>query len=231
MNPEKPKHIPSYAEACLTALASQGFGAMLSLGGAFGLAYYLDYRQTHDVDAWWAPSAGEEKRRSVVALLEQTLARFGSVRTRSWGDVTSIDLKIEDKAVFSFQIAHRSAQLEEPKPAPWPPGMLLDSFNDLLAAKMVALVERGAPRDFRDIWTLCQAGLATPALCWKLWKQRCELTGDDAAPARARLGVLTHLQRIELHRPLQVIADEDERGKAERLRAWFRGEFLDGIVD
>jgi hypothetical protein len=219
VNPEKPKHIPSYAEACLTALASQGFGAMLSLGGAFGLAYYLDYRQTHDVGAWWAPSAGEEKRRSVVALLEQTLARFGSVRTRSWGDVTSIDLKIEDKAVFSFQIAHRSAQLEEPKPAPWPPGMLL------------ALVERGAPRDFRDIWTLCQAGLAKPALCWKLWKQRCELTGDDAAPARARLGVLTHLQRIELHRPLQVIADEGERGKAERLRAWFRGEFLDGIVD
>jgi hypothetical protein len=96
VNPEKPRHIPSYAEACLAALASQGFGAMLSLGGAFGLAYYL---------------------------------------------------------------------------------------------------------------------------------------GDDAAPARARLGVLTHLQRIELHRPLQVIADEDERGKAERLRAWFSGEFLDGIVD
>jgi hypothetical protein len=37
---------------------------------------------------------------------------------------------------------------------------------------MVALVEHGAPRDFRDIHTVCMAGLSTPDDCWSLWRQR-----------------------------------------------------------
>jgi hypothetical protein len=41
--------------------------------------------------------------------------------------------------VFSFQIAQRSAQLEPSKPAPWI-DVPLDSFPDLVASKMVALV-------------------------------------------------------------------------------------------
>jgi hypothetical protein len=231
MDPQKPKHITKYAEACLEALATQGFGKFLSLGGALGLSYYLDYRPTHDVDAWWLPSAREDDRRKVVALLEETLSRNGTVRIRSWGDVISVELVIGQKVVFSFQIASRSAQLEDPQAAPWPPGMLMDSFRELLAAKMVALVERGAPRDFRDVYEVCQAGLAQPGICWSLWRQRRELAGDDSPPARARLAVLTHLQRIELHRPLQSIPDTAERARAEQLRAWFRGEFLNGLVD
>jgi len=35
---------------------------------------------------------------------------------------------------------------------------------------MVALVERGAPRDFLDIYTVCQAGLVTLEECWELWR-------------------------------------------------------------
>jgi len=31
---------------------------------------------------------------------------------------------------------------------------------------MVALIERGAPRDFLDIFTLCQAELFDIAECW-----------------------------------------------------------------
>jgi len=216
MGPQRPKHITKYAEACLKAL---------------GLSYYLDYRPTHDVDAWWLPSAREDDRRKVVALLEETLSRNGTVRIRSWGDVISVELVIRRKVVFSFQIASRSAQLEDPQAAPWPPGMLVDSFRELLAAKMVALVERGAPRDFRDVYAVCQAGLAYPGICWSLWRQRRELASDDSPSARARLAILTHLQRIELHRPLQSIPDTAERARAEQLRAWFRGEFLNGLVD
>ena len=47
--------------------------------------------------------------------------------------------------MFSFQIAARSAQIAQPLSAPWPGGLLLDTPDDLVAAKMVALVERGAP--------------------------------------------------------------------------------------
>ncbi len=109
--------------------------------------------------------------------------------------------------------------------------MLLDSFRDLLAAKMVALVERGAPRDFRDIYAICEAGLSDPRLCWSLWQQRRRLSGDDTAAGRARLAILTHLERIELHRPLDVIPDAKEREQAGTLRAWFRGRFLDDLTD
>jgi hypothetical protein len=97
----------------------------------------------------------------------------------------------------------------------------------LVASKMVALVERGAPRDFRDIYALCRADLTTPHDCWALWERRQELSGSDVDRARARLAVETHLTRIALHRPLERIADPQQQAEAEQLRAWFRGVFLD----
>jgi len=231
MGPQKPQYISAFAEACLLVLSSRGLGTKLSLGGAFGLAYYLEYRQTHDADAWWDASAGEQERRRIVRCLEETLSSFGQVRTRSWGDVVSVELVKEDKAVFSFQIAQRGGQQEGSQMAPWPPNFLLDSFQDLVAAKMVALVERGAPRDFRDVHALCEAGLADPKLCWNLWGERQRLTGDDVSPSRAELAILTHLGRIELHRPVASIPDPAQRSKAEQVRSWFRKEFLNGLLD
>jgi predicted nucleotidyltransferase component of viral defense system len=145
--------------------------------------------------------------------------------------VVSIELESGGKTVFSFQIAARSAQIDESRPAPWPPGLLLDSLHDLIAAKVVALVERGAPRDFRDIYAVCETGLADVELCWSLWRRRRALAGDDTEPGRARLALLTHLERIELHRPLPSISDPRERESASSLRNWFRGRFLDGILD
>ena len=79
------------------------------------------------------------------------------MRQRSFGDVTSIELDTADKKkTFSFQIAERSAQLQPSVPAQWT-DILLDSFSDLVASKMSALIQRGAPRDFRDIYSICQS--------------------------------------------------------------------------
>jgi hypothetical protein len=96
---------------------------------------------------------------------------------------------------------------------------------------MVALVERGAPRDFRDVYALCQAGLTTPLQCWQLWRQRQLLAGSDADADRARLAVETHLARIAQHRPLAQIEDPAERAAAEQVRTWFATEFLSALVD
>jgi hypothetical protein len=52
-----PSNAPTYANVCLDALVRKGLGKKISLGGGFGLLYYLDYRPTNDVDAWWAESA------------------------------------------------------------------------------------------------------------------------------------------------------------------------------
>ncbi len=200
---------------------------MLSLGGALGLAHYLDYRTTHDVDSWWNPRATQEERERVVATVTQALANAGEVRKRSRGDVISLELLQAGKTVFSFRVAARSAQLEPSTPAPWL-DVLLDSLPDLLAAKMVALVERGAPRDFRDIHASCLAGLTT-ADSWELWRRRQERAGGDSDPHRARLAVETHLERIAKHRPLETIDEPTRREEADTVRRWFRTEFLDAL--
>ena len=225
-----PKHIPEYAEACLQALAASGLGEKISLGGGFGLLHYLDYRSTHDVDAWWVPTATAEDRTKVINVLEATLEPSGRVKIRAWGDVVGVELMQDGKTVFSFQIAHRSAQLE-PSSLSEGTGVLLDSFPDLLASKMVALVERGAPRDFRDIYALCQAGLTTPQQCWELWRRRQRLAGSDTDSDRARLAIETHMARIVQHRLLAQIEDPEKRMEAQQLRAWFAEEFVDALTE
>src|SRR5881628_3982489 len=141
MNPVLPKQVSDFARACLDTLSSSGIGGHLSLGGAFGLAHYLEYRETHDVDAWWIEPISPAQKERVARELEGALSRFGEVRRRSWGDVLSVELRQQGRTVFSFQIAGRSAQLRAPVPSPWPGGIFVDSFEDLVASKMVALVE------------------------------------------------------------------------------------------
>lgn len=227
--PEHPRHFPEYGILCLNALATAGLGDKISLGGAAGLLHYLDYRPTHDVDAWWMPGISSEDREQVIAVVRATLQPFGEVRTRAWGDVVSVELVQEGRAVFTFQIANRTAQLGSSRPAPWV-NVLLDSLPDLIASKMVALVERGAPRDFRDVYALCQAGLTTPEECWSLWRRRQEVARSDTDFGRARLAVETHLSRISQHRPLEKIPDPQARAEAARLREWFHTEFLDALA-
>ena len=230
MEPARPRHTPKYAELCLEAVTRSDLGNRISIGGAFGLLHYHDYRPTDDVDAWWETAATAEDRQRVVDVIHEALETVGAVRTRTWGDVVSIELVRGNKKIFSFQIAKRSARLHPSKQAPWI-AVLLDSFSDLVANKMVALVERGAPRDFRDVYSLCQAGLTTPADCWGLWRRRQERAGADVTGNRARLAVETHLTRIVRYRPLDKITDPQARETAAKARAWYRKELLDALVD
>jgi predicted nucleotidyltransferase component of viral defense system len=224
IQPKQPLNLSLYARACLDALVETGLADYISIGGALGLFHYLDYRLTRDVDAWWSDTVTERQRLAVIQTLEKTLSAFGGVRIRSWGDVDSVELQQEGRTVFSFQVAHRSAHLEEPVSAGWI-DVPLDSLADLVASKMVALVERGAPRDFLDIYKLCQAGLVTVARCWQLWSRRQILTGSDVDTSRAFLAIETHLERIALHRPLEKIEDPKQRQQAQQVRSWFLGEF------
>jgi hypothetical protein len=223
-----PTTIPPHARPCFDAIAAAGLGRSISIGGGFGLSHYLEYRTTHDVDAWWTEAATPDIRRQVVAVIEDVLRRSGPVRTRTWGEVTSIELTQEGKVVFGFQIADRSGLLKPLEEGPWPGGILLDSFDDLVASKMIALVERGAPRDFRDIHALCGAGLLDPPDCWHLWESRLAAAGEPVDPRRARLAIRSHLARIESARPLAGITDAGQQEQAAQVRGWFTREFLGG---
>jgi len=225
IQPRQPSHLSPYTRACLDGLVKENLANRISLGGAFGLFHYVDYRPTHDVDAWWSESLTEGEKQAVIQALERNLSDFGNVRVRAWGDVVSVELSQEGKTVFSFQIAARTMRLEEPVQAGWI-DVPLDSLSDLVASKMMALVERGAPRDFLDIYTLCQAGLLSIGECWALWRRRQTLSGSDADFSRARLAIETHLERIALHRPLENITDVQQREQAWKLRNWFLSEFL-----
>lgn len=146
-------------------------------------------------------------------------------------DVVSVSLYRESKVGFSFKIASRDARLDAPVAAPWPEGLRLDSLRDVVASKMKALVERGAPRDFRDIHALCDANMVPAGSCWGSWKARMRKSGVQPDVARARLALETHLARLGLQRPLHKIDPGPARENAARLRTWFRTEFLNALVD
>jgi hypothetical protein len=228
--PKRPTNIPRFAEICLQALVDQKLNDRISLGGAFGLLHYLDYRSTHDVDAWWNEKTTTSEKEQAIRAIETALAQYGQVQRRVWGDVVSIELNQEDRTIFSFQIAQRAVQLQPTVSATWI-DVSLDSFPDLVASKMVALVERGAPRDFRDIYVLCQANLSTPHECWQLWRERQTLAGSDIDSDRVRLAIETHLARIALHHPLDEITDPKQRSEVKSTRSWFRKDFLDALMD
>lgn len=230
VKPKRPTHLSQYASACLQALADEGLGVFVSLGGALALLHYVDYRPTRDVDAWWEPAATRAQRDRVVTVVETVLAQYGEVHRRAWGEVVSVDLREGEQTVFNFQIAERSALLEPTVTSPWVK-VRLDSLTDIVASKMVALVERGAPRDFRDVEAVCAAGLVSPGDCWAFWRRRQEMAGSDVDPHRARLAVETHLERIARHRPLGEIEDPAQRSEAGRVRTWFKTEFLDALSD
>ncbi len=226
---QRPEKVSSFAQACLEAIAAAGLGHVISIGGAFALAYYHEYRATKDIDAWWTEETNSEERAECLQELQKALGVFGETRLRRWGDVVSVELLQAAKVVFSFQIARRSALLRKPGQAPWPRGLLLDSFEDLLAAKMVALVERGAPRDFRDIYTVCRRRLTTVHACWALWEERQRRAGEDADSRRAGLAVRTHLERLAQVRPLDEIPEDCQRTQARKLREWIVKELLRGM--
>ena len=188
----------------------------------------LDYRPTHDVDAWWDKDTPPHIRQAILEVIQDTLRPWGEVTTRAWGEVVSIELVRDGEKVFSFQVAQRSAQLEPSQNMPWV-AVKLDSLSDLVASKMVALIERGAPRDFLDIHAVCQAGLCTPVECWQCWATRQRLSRSDTDEKRARLAVETHLKRIELQRPLAGIVEPEQKAAAAQVRAWFKEVFLNAL--
>ena len=205
-------------------MGAQPWAARIVLGGAFALKHYLDYRTTHDCDAWWDRSATRDERRSILAEIRSALARLNSaaeILAENWGDVDSLKIIEGGRAVFSFQIADRAVQMEPYIESGWG-GVRIETLRDNLGSKMCALVERGAPRDFRDIHEAAQRLGWTPAELWDLWQRK----NPDRSAADATSLVRIHLEGISARRPLASIADASDRDRAALVRAWFFDHFL-----
>lgn len=219
LQPQVPGNLPPLGRELLDGLSGIPEASEFILGGGVALGHYVDYRGTHDVDAWWRsrPSEGAwavvtEKMRS---LAEKHALEFDE---RSWGTTRSAELRAGSQRRFSFQISQRDIGLDQPLMSHWAP-LLIETFRDNLAAKMNALVGRGAPRDFQDIAEVCRRELATSADCWSLWRLK-NPNGELAAAQRA---VLNHLARIESRRPLTTLPPA-ERPRAEATRRFVHDE-------
>ncbi|HTV74982.1 MAG TPA: nucleotidyl transferase AbiEii/AbiGii toxin family protein [Candidatus Acidoferrales bacterium] len=197
------------------------------VGGGFALKHYHSYRPTFDIDAWWRTTATPDDRAATLVQLRAIAQRVAGEhgltyeeRARASSDVVSLELLDGSKKTFSFQIASRTIEIDPPivDRSPWSP-IPIETLRENLAGKMQALVARGAPRDFQDIYAVTHAGIITVDEAWGLWELKNPTLDRDAA----KLQVLKHLASIEMRRPLDDVALELRDG-VEQARLWIRDE-------
>lgn len=218
----KPRSLNPLAEEILNRLSAHPEASEIVLGGYFALQHYADYRETHDIDAWWRTRASKAAENAIRTVMADVAAAQGlELHERSFGDTVSFELHRDKVKEFSFQIAVRSIALEEPIASAWPP-ILIETLHDNVASKMNALVNRGAPRDLLDIKHVVDEGLLSVEDSWALWIKK----NPGQTLESAKQNVLLHLKRLEARRPLEAITDPQEREQAHTLRAWYRNTFL-----
>lgn len=213
MLPKRPASIDPRAASLLDWKGAQPWASKIVLGGAFALEHYLNYRDTHDCDAWWNEGTDPVER---AAILEE----IHELRRRAWNEVASLDLVRGTNKLFSFQISVRTTRLADYLASPFG-DVAIESLEENVASKMSALVGRGAPRDFRDIYQVAhELGWSREQL-WAWWGRKNP--AYDAAEARTL--VRTHLAGIVARRPLDKVP-APQRGETQSVRAWFLGYFL-----
>lgn len=218
----RPRHLDPLTERVLSLLSGRPEADQIVLGGYLALQHHLDYRATHDIDAWWRGRVDPAAAQVIRDVMRQVADETGmELQERQFGDTRSFELARDGRQLFSFQIAVRSIAVEEPQPSAWPP-LRIETLADNIGSKMNALVNRGAPRDFLDIHAVVEARLLTPARCWELWGTKNPAGSTEAA----RQNLLLHLAGLEARRPLDDIADPAARARAQQVRRWFSDVFV-----
>ena len=215
--PVPPGNLHPLCRELLEQLAGHKEGAHIVIGGGVALSHYLEYRETVDLDAWWRT----EPRADVVAFLEAAMRALASrhgfeFRRRSWGETESLELLKGSLKQFSFQISRRTLALDEALASHWPP-VCIETLRDNVASKMMALVQRGAPRDFLDMYHLCTRDVVSVADCWNAFAEKSGGVAIDEAKRK----IIARLAMIEASRPLETIQPAEARERAARVRDWY----------
>lgn len=208
----------------MAALSTEPVAENVILGGGIALKHYDDFRATQDIDAWWRHRpTGEDLTQLADAMRRVAETQGYAISHRRWSQTDSYEFRRPDsrKKQFSFQISVRDVTLDPPVPSSWPP-VRLETLRDNIGSKMNALVERGAARDFLDIYRVVHDGLMTPEECWALYLTK----NPGRTVEEASESVLSHLVQLEGRRPLDTITDPTERQAAETLRTWYHTAFL-----
>lgn len=201
LQPKTPKNLNPFSRELLESFAGHAEAAEIVIGGGVALSHYLEYRDTVDLDAWWRTEPREDVLAFVESAMQALAKKHGlAYRRRSWGDTESLELLRGSEKQFSFQISKRTLYLDEAIPAQWRP-VWIETLRDNVASKMTALVERGAPRDFTDIYALCSSDVASVGDCWNWWAAKNRGLAVDEAKRK----IIAKLASIETFRPLDKI--------------------------
>jgi len=219
--PKPPAAIHPLSRELLESLAGHPEAADIVIGGGVALSHYLEYRDTVDLDAWWRA----EPRADVLALLETTMreiaVRHGlGFRRRSWGETESLELLRGTVKQYSFQISRRTVTLDDVLPSSWQP-ICIETLRDNVASKMTALIQRGAPRDFLDIYHVCTRGVISKEDCWNAFTAK----NPGIAIDEARRKIIARLAMIESTRPIETIQSVEARQQAACVRDWYHRFF------
>ena len=219
--PHQPDNLHPLSRELLENLAGHDEAAEIVIGGGVALSHYLPYRETVDLDAWWRA----EPRADALALLERSMQAIASrhgfdYRRRSWGETDSLELLQGNRKQFSFQISRRTLALDDAIPSAWQP-VWIETLRDNVASKMTALVQRGAPRDFLDIYQLCTRNVSSMAECWTWFMEKNPGVTVDEAKRK----IIARLAMIETTRPLETIVPDAAREQAALVRDWYHHVF------
>jgi hypothetical protein len=228
IDPQRPDDLDPLAIAMLEDLQRYPEEAQhVILGGGFALKHFHSFRPTHDIDAWWHQRTSEAERAGAIERLRSIARNVATEhglsykeRPRASNDVVSLELSRGSTKTFAFQIAPRTIELDPPlvDRSPWAP-IPMETLRDNIGSKMTALVGRGAPRDFQDVYALTRAGLVTIEEAWGIWEAKNPGLDVDAAKAQ----VLKRIESIELRRPIESVPTELRDTVAESRR-WVREE-------
>ena len=225
MEPRQPHNINPLALAVIRRIQDLGWAPKMVLGGGLALAHYLEYRNTNDADCWWEENTTAEEKEIILAEIEKIVTEEASafyptpmVTRRSWGETHSIEVKTGTKTVFSWQISDRTKKLQGYLRSPYG-NLKIETLKDNLASKMCALVGRGSPRDFMDIYTAIKNRLTTWEECWGLWEAKNPGKNKESAEKSIALS----LAGIAARKPLEHLPEEKRAG-AEALREFFHNQ-------
>lgn len=114
------------------------------LAGGTGLAMILAHRKSHDFDFFYKDQFSTEK------LLEIVIKSFGE------DEVILSEIKEDTLIVFLKNIQVSFFQYNYPllKNLVKKDGLYIASLEDILAMKVIAIIQRGTKKDFIDLWTI-----------------------------------------------------------------------------
>jgi hypothetical protein len=120
--PDPPEILDPLGKEILEGLRDQPEAAHIIIGGGVALQHYCPFRPTRDLHAWWREHPDPAAQTLIARVMGTVADRHGfGTNVRAWGDTQSYELLQDGRKIYSFQIAIRDVELDQPLESAWKP--------------------------------------------------------------------------------------------------------------